>query len=386
MFSDDDPTLRRAFELAWDSFRAGDLGIGAVVDDGDGRILGEGGSGRAAAGSRLAHAEVEALGQLPVEHDGPIHLTTTLEPCLMCRAAAVLAAVTSVRFAGPDVLWDEVELVVEHNDFVRSRWPAERAIGGRAAVLGSLLPLFRTRRRRPDHPFVAAHRRVAPELVALSEHPDVVAVLTDAPAIDLDDAVERLAPHLANAVTLRVPPVRHLVVMGLMSTGKTTVGTKVADALGLPFVDNDRQLAERFDATAKDIEAVHGEDELHRREALALLAALEQDERRVVAAAGWVIEDPNVRDALTNHDVVWLDAAPEELAARIDEGGEHRPRRGRSALDMLQVQHARRAPLFRRVVSLRVDTGGTATAADAAARIVAWARADATSGRRDDRH
>ncbi|MDY7101230.1 MAG: shikimate kinase [Actinomycetota bacterium] len=369
MLFDDDPILRRAFELAWDSFRAGDPGVGAVVADDRGEVLTE---GRASVGARLAHAELEALQRLPGALDGS-RLTTTLEPCPMCRAAAVLSEVSELRFAGADARWDGVELVVEHNDHVRDRWPAERALGGEAAVLGSLLPLFRARWPRTDHGTIAAHRRAAPALVALSEDPEVVAVLDDAAAIDLDEAVARLAPRLTDAVAFRVPRVRHLVVMGLMSTGKTTVGVQVAAELGLAFVDNDAQLAARFDATAKEIEAAHGQDELHRREALALLSALERDERTVIAAAGWVIEDPTVRDALTNHDVVWLDATPAELAARIDEG-EHRPRRGRSPLEMLRDQHDRRAPWFRRAASLRVDTGASSSPAEDVTRVVGWAR------------
>jgi len=100
---------RAAFELAWEAYLAGTIPVGSVVAAADGRIVARGRNrifeppGRGLAGSRLAHAEVDALAQLPVTDRYRDHvLYSTLEPCLLCAAATLLATVGSIEYAASD--------------------------------------------------------------------------------------------------------------------------------------------------------------------------------------------------------------------------------------------------------------------------------------------
>src|SRR3954466_13784749 len=90
-----DPPMHRAFELAWESFCAGSLGIGAVVTRGSELLttgrnrLAENDPGDdVLAGTSLAHAEMNALAKLRwgADPDG-LQLWTTLQPCLQCLGA-----------------------------------------------------------------------------------------------------------------------------------------------------------------------------------------------------------------------------------------------------------------------------------------------------------
>jgi shikimate kinase len=111
---------------------------------------------------------------------------------------------------------------------------------------------------------------------------------------------------------------RHVVLVGAMGSGKSTVGFPLASALARPFVDNDAQLLERTGSTAAAIEAQNGIDALHDAEARALLAALESPIPAVIAAAASTIDVAEVREALEHSAfVVWLRAAPAVLAARM---------------------------------------------------------------------
>ena len=121
--------------------------------------------------------------------------------------------------------------------------------------------------------------------------------------------------------------VHHIVLIGLMGTGKTTVGVLVATHLGWPLRDSDADVAAREGRTVREIREVHGTRAIHDLEAAHLLDALSDPAPAVVCAAASTIDDPNCRDALRGSSalVVWLSATPATGAARFDDQA-HRPR------------------------------------------------------------
>lgn len=82
--------LQRAFELALRSYEEGGCPIGAVLVDGDGRVLGEGHNALVQEGNPILHGEMAALrsaGRLRNRHDTTLY--TTLQPCFMCTGAII---------------------------------------------------------------------------------------------------------------------------------------------------------------------------------------------------------------------------------------------------------------------------------------------------------
>jgi shikimate kinase len=149
---------------------------------------------------------------------------------------------------------------------------------------------------------------------------------------------------------------RHVVVVGLMATGKSTVGRAVAAHLDLPYLDNDTLLEARCGRTAAELQAERGQAELHRHEAAGLRDALASPRRSVICAAASVADDDAAVDELRRHDVVWLTAAAEELADRVRTGSAHRPDQGPALLEVLREQQARRDPRYAEVADVHVDT------------------------------
>ena len=121
------------------------------------------------------------------------------------------------------------------------------------------------------------------------------------------------------------PP--HVVLVGLMGAGKTTVGERLADALGVPFVDGDAALTAVTGRDAATVAAVDGVPTLAALEARVLLDALTAPGPSVIAAAASVVDDPSCRRALRgpNVAVVRLRARPGTLAARHGAGSHRRP-------------------------------------------------------------
>lgn len=123
--------------------------------------------------------------------------------------------------------------------------------------------------------------------------------------------------------------------IGMMGSGKTTVGALAARHLGVPFYDTDAMIVDEFGRPIADIWAELGEDGFREmeREAVARVPGT------CVAAAGGgaVLDDVNRALIMQSGRVVWLRARPEQLAARLG-GAEDRPLlgEGRSRADTLR--------------------------------------------------
>jgi shikimate kinase len=116
-----------------------------------------------------------------------------------------------------------------------------------------------------------------------------------------------------------------IVLIGMMGSGKSTVGRLVAERLGWRYVDNDDAVRELAGREPARIAAEEGEDVLHAFEAKALLETLGRGSEVVIAAAAWVILDAACQAALAQEpDVVYLRARPETLRARIGAGSGRR--------------------------------------------------------------
>lgn len=94
--------MDRALQLAQDAAEWGDVPVGAVVLDEDGRIIGEGANRREADCDPTAHAEILALRAAGETRDtwdlSGCTLVVTLEPCTMCSGALVLSRISAVVF------------------------------------------------------------------------------------------------------------------------------------------------------------------------------------------------------------------------------------------------------------------------------------------------
>lgn len=149
---------------------------------------------------------------------------------------------------------------------------------------------------------------------------------------------------------------QHLVLVGMMGSGKSTVARLVAQRLGRRVVDSDAVIEARTGRTVREIFAEDGEPAFRALESQVLAEALADCEPAVIAAAGGVVLDPANRAALRRSGarVVWLSAEPTTLAARVVQGG-HRPLLDDDPLGTLQQMHVDREPLYREVADAIVS-------------------------------
>jgi lactoylglutathione lyase len=149
----------------------------------------------------------------------------------------------------------------------------------------------------------------------------------------------------------------HLVIVGPMASGKSTLGAALAGKLGRPLRDSDVDLAGDRGITGRELAEREGVDALHRWESDHLARSLAGDTPSVVAAAASVVDDAERLASLAPHVVVGLTTRPEVLAARMEATADTR-RRDLGADELAAVKDLARArdESFRAVADIIVDT------------------------------
>lgn len=155
-------------------------------------------------------------------------------------------------------------------------------------------------------------------------------------------------------------PVRHVVLLGLMGGGKTSVGRRVAERLGRPLLDGDGILEERTGGrTAAQVAEAEGIERLHELEAEIALEALAWSTPAVIGPAASVVELDVVRDAMAEHLVVWLAGSAEHHAERAVQK-DHRPLLDDGdPVELFHRQLAARGPLMTQLADLVIDVEAT---------------------------
>lgn len=139
--------------------------------------------------------------------------------------------------------------------------------------------------------------------------------------------------------------------VGMPSCGKTTIGRKLARAMGRPFVDLDAEIQKAAGKKIADIFAQDGEEAFRDLEQ-AVTAQFSKGSGQIISCGGGVVKrDVNVRALRQNGIVVFIDRPVELLRV----GGE-RPLS--ASVQHLRNMEQQRRPLYEAAADIRVENGG----------------------------
>ncbi len=151
---------------------------------------------------------------------------------------------------------------------------------------------------------------------------------------------------------------RHVVLIGLMGSGKSSVGRHLAEALGRPFVDTDLEVERAQGRTIADIFRNSGEEAFRVAEESVLARVLDESPASVVATGGGVVLREANRSRLNDHCVVWLRAQVDTLVERVERSRHERPLLGDDPRARLETLATDRAGLYLDVSDVAIDVDG----------------------------
>jgi shikimate kinase len=151
-----------------------------------------------------------------------------------------------------------------------------------------------------------------------------------------------------------------VVLVGPPASGKTTVGTALAQALGTTFRDTDQDVEVETGSSVADLFVDAGEEHFRALEERAVARALAEHEG-VLALGGGAVTSAATRELLVTHAraggvVVWLDVDLASAAKRVGLSRD-RPILGVNPRGMLRHMLETRAPLYGEVATHTVFTG-----------------------------
>jgi len=141
---------------------------------------------------------------------------------------------------------------------------------------------------------------------------------------------------------------RRIALVGLRGAGKSTLGRRLAQALGCPFVELNAQIEKLAGCSAAEVQALYGQNAYRRYERRALDEVIRTHAEAVIATPGGLVSDPaTFNELLTHCTTVWLKARPEDHMSRVIAQGDMRPMAAsREAMDDLRSILAGRTAFY----------------------------------------
>jgi XRE family aerobic/anaerobic benzoate catabolism transcriptional regulator len=194
------------------------------------------------------------------------------------------------------------------------------------------------------------------EIEETSERRLIQRFLERLPAHRLEDVAFRLMRDFGHEEKLRRA---RIALIGLRGAGKSTLGSKLAHQMDVPFMELDREIQAGMGMPLEEIFSLYGQAGYRGIERRTLERVLAERPRAVLSIGGGVVSEKETFDyLLSNCYTVWIKARPEEHMSRVIAQGDFRAMAGNDqAMEDLRRILEAREPLYRKA-DMQIDTSG----------------------------
>ena len=138
---------------------------------------------------------------------------------------------------------------------------------------------------------------------------------------------------------------KNLVFLGMMGSGKSSIGAMVSKKLNIPFIDIDSLIEDHTGMTVSEIFEANGEDYFRNLEEKITIKSLKHKNIVVSLGGGGFINDKIRKDVLTNHFSFWLNWDDLVLIKRI-KGSKKRPLVSKSTEQEIKAIISKRKKIY----------------------------------------
>ena len=165
-------------------------------------------------------------------------------------------------------------------------------------------------------------------------------------------------------------PDRTIVLIGMMGVGKSTVGKRLANRLGVAFIDADAEIEKAAGLTIPEIFEKYGEPHFRDGERRVIARLLREKPAHVLAAGGGAFNDPETRARIAERAIsVWLTADLDVLAGRVARRNNRPLLAGEGeVMEKLKALTAARNPVYA-LADMTIDTSES-NPEDSVARVI----------------
>lgn len=149
----------------------------------------------------------------------------------------------------------------------------------------------------------------------------------------------------------------NLILVGMMGSGKTTVGRALSKHLGKAFVDSDEEIQNRTGVTIPHIFDIEGEAGFRQRETSALCDLVLRDNMVLATGGGAVLEEQNRAMLRQNGIVIYLRASVPDLWQRTRHDRNRPLLQTENPHAKLTELHRQRDPLYQQVADIVIQSG-----------------------------
>ncbi len=150
---------------------------------------------------------------------------------------------------------------------------------------------------------------------------------------------------------------------GMMGSGKSVTGKRLAPKLGYAFLDLDEFIQERTHRSIPDIFAKEGEEFFRHEETMALKEAAAVSGRVIAAGGGTLLKPGNIDLMKQTGKIVFLETSPDILWDRVKDKNDRPLLKGENPKESLIKIYAYREPHYQSSCDFKVNTDGKTASA-----------------------
>lgn len=171
--------------------------------------------------------------------------------------------------------------------------------------------------------------------------------------------VQQSVLQVLNPEPAQVMRAQRICLVGLRGAGKSTLGARLGNALGVPFVELNAEIEEQSGMPVDEVMALYGQEGYRKLEAQAVSRVIATHETLILAVAGGIVAEPETYNSLLSHfHTIWLRASPSEHMDRVRAQGDERPMAGNpEAMEQLKSILQSREALYDKARA-QLDTAG----------------------------